>query len=182
VPRGTLRIWPLLETTTAVHAAYEIATASPRIAYMGAGVSANGDIARDLGIQHTGTYLESLFVLSKVLLDVRAAGVPNPMSWITNTIGDTDLYWRNARFVRSLGYEGALLIHPSQVEVANAVFGVTSEEVEEAKKLIEAMESGQRDGKGAITYKGIMIDEAHLETARAVVERAKDLLRDQPQK
>ena len=83
--------------------------------------------------------------------------------------------------MRSLGYEGALLIHPSQIPVANDIFGVTTDQVAEAKRLIKAMEDGQRAGKGAIMYNGLMIDEAHLETARAVIARAEALMKKTPE-
>jgi citrate lyase subunit beta / citryl-CoA lyase len=87
LPAGHVRIWPLLETAQGVHSAFEIAMCSARVVYMGAGLSPNGDLARSLGVHHTGTFLEALFVRSKVLLDARAAGVPNPIGGLSATIG-----------------------------------------------------------------------------------------------
>ena len=172
IASGTIRIWPLLETARAVHDAYEIATCSPRIAYMGSGASPNGDLARSVGLQHTGTYLESLYILSKVLLDVRAAGVPNPMSFMPTAFGDPEVNLRHARFMRSLGYDGALMIHPSQIAPANEVFGVNESDLAEAQALIRAVEEAAAKGLGAITFQGKMVDKAHLETARELVAKA----------
>ena len=54
--------------------AFEIATASPRVAYFGGGVSRSGDIARSIGYRWTPEGTETLFLRSKVLVDARAAG------------------------------------------------------------------------------------------------------------
>jgi citrate lyase subunit beta/citryl-CoA lyase len=171
---ASIRIWPLLETARAVRDAYEIATCSDRIAYMGVGGSPNGDLARDMGFQHTGTFLETLFIRSKVLLDVRAAGVPNPMGAMIPSIGNPSLLETHARFIRSLGYEGMSLIHPSQVEVVNTVFGPSEQDIEACRALIRAMKQAEHEGKGAIRHDGAMIDKAHVQSAQALLAKAEE--------
>ena len=151
---------------------FEIATCSPRIAYMGAGASPNGDLARDLGLHHTDSMLETLYVRSKVIVDVRAAGVPNPIGGLSTAIGKPAEVERYARFMRSLGYEGIMAIHPSQVVVANAVFGPTVDEIANARKLVAAFDAAQREGKGALAFDGGMIDMAHYRTALELLDRA----------
>lgn len=165
-------IWPLLETALSVRNSFEIATCSPRIAYMGAGASPNGDLARDLGLHHTDSMLETLYVRSKVIVDVRAAGVPNPIGGLSTAIGKPAEVERYARFMRSLGYEGIMAIHPSQVVVANAVFGPTVDEIANARKLVAAFDAAQREGKGALAFDGGMIDMAHYRTALELLDRA----------
>lgn len=172
---GSIRIWPLLETARSVHDSYEIASCSPRIAYMGVGGSANGDLARELGLRFSPTFYEAVYIRSKVLLDVRAAGVPNPMAGMISNIRDMELVETYARHVRGLGYDGMGTIHPAQVAVANKVFAPTAEEVEAARQLIVAMQQAEREGKGAIMHNGVMIDAAHVHTARAVIAQAESL-------
>src|SRR5690606_3678479 len=77
---GSIKLDPLMETPQAIRLAYEIASCDPRIAYMGAGISKRGDIARTMGYRWSVEGLETLFFHSKVLLDVRAAGIANPLS------------------------------------------------------------------------------------------------------
>ena len=93
---GSVCIWPLLETAKSVYFTYDIATCSPRIAYLGAGAPPKGDIARAIGFGDSGTYMEVIYLLSKVLLDVRAAGVPNPLSFMPTACASrtTPCRWR----------------------------------------------------------------------------------------
>ena len=173
MPRGQVRIWPLVETASAVQRADRIAGASERVAYMGGGTSRQGDIARALGFQWSAEGLETLYLRSKVLVDVRAAGVPNPVSGlVSNLDGHADLE-TFARQSRALGYEGLMVIHPSQVSLVNEVFSPTAEEREEARAVLAALADAEAHGLGAVTFRGRMIDRANIETIHALglVER-----------
>ena len=172
LPPMSVRIWPLLETAYAVHKAYDICSSTKRIAYMGVGGSANGDLARDMGFQFSRTFYETLYIRSKVLLDVRAAGVPNPMAGIISAVRDTELVESHARFMRGLGYEGLVTIHPTQVQIANAIFGPSPGDIATAKELIEKMEKAEKEGQGSIMHQGGMVDAAHVLTARALLADA----------
>ena len=78
VEPGATLIWPLLETAVGIYRAYETGIASVRVAHMG-GIGGSGDVGRALGYQATREGLETLYLLSKVLLEARAAGVPFPI-------------------------------------------------------------------------------------------------------
>lgn len=169
-----IRLWPLLETPQAVHGAYDIATSSKRVAYMGVGGGANGDLARAMGFQFRGDFLETLYVRSKVLLDARAAGVPNPIAGAVTSVGDTELIERYAQLAHSIGYEGMAAIHPSQVTIANAVFGPSEKQIASAQSMIVALEKAEKEGKGAILHEGKMVDAAHLQTARKLLAEAEE--------
>jgi citrate lyase subunit beta/citryl-CoA lyase len=168
MPRGQVRIWPLVETAAAVQRADRIARASDRVAYMGGGTSRQGDIARALGFRWSAEGLETLFMRSKVLVDVRAAGVPNPVSGLVSSLdGSADLE-TFARQSRALGYEGLMVIHPSQVALVNEVFSPTAEEREEARAVLAALADAEANGLGAVTFRGRMIDRANIETIHAL--------------
>ena len=72
--RGSVLLYPILETAQAIRLAYEIAMASPRVGYMGGAVSRFGDIHQALGFRWTREGRETLFLRSKVLADAKAAG------------------------------------------------------------------------------------------------------------
>ena len=102
MPRGQVRIWPLVETAAAVQRADRIARASARVAFMGGGTSRQGDIARALGFRWSAEGLETLFLRSKVLVDVRAAGVPNPISGLVSSLdgtADLETFARQSRAI-----------------------------------------------------------------------------------
>ena len=85
---------------------------------------------------------------SRVLLDVRAAGVPRPVSGLWTRIHDLPGLRRFAEQNRSLGYEGMMAIHPSHVPVINEVFSPGPDELARCAELIEAVEAAQATGDG----------------------------------
>jgi len=169
---GRIRIWPLLESAVAIRRTAKLARSSRRIAYMGAGAAEGGDLARSVGFRWTSSTSESYTIRSQVLLDVRAAGVANPMSGVFTDIDDVDGLHRFAVQNRDLGYEGMMVIHPRHVEVVNAVFGPTDEQLSEAEEIVAAVKQAEDSGDGAVTVRGKMVDEAHAKTARTLLQRA----------
>jgi citrate lyase subunit beta/citryl-CoA lyase len=173
---GSVLIDPLLETAQGLRQAYEVGVASPRIAYMGGITGRDGDIARAIGFQWTPEGLETLFYLSKVLLDARAAGVPYPMGgrgwW---DIRDLDGLRVEAVKSKQLGYTGMLLIHPSHVPIVNEVFTPSKEEIAHWRALVAAMEECEREGRAVATHNGVMVDIAHVKAARDMLQWARDL-------
>ncbi len=175
VPPGRTRIMPLVESASAIRLAYEIARASPRVAYMGGATSGDGDLARSLGYRFSAEGQETLFLRSKVLVDVRAAGVPNPLSGLWGRVDDLDGLAALARQSRDLGYEGFMTIHPKQLAIVNAIFSPSPEEIAQWRALVAAMESASLAGLGAIRHGGRLVDGAHVKTARQRLERARRL-------
>lgn len=172
---GRLRVMPLVESANAIRRAFEIASASRRVAYMGGATSRGGDLARSLGHRFTEGGLETLFLRSKVLVDVRAAGVPNPISGIWGRVDDLDGLRALAEQTRDLGYEGLMTIHPAQVPIVNAIFSPSPEEIAEWQRTIAALAEAEREGLGAIRLDGRLVDAAHAKTAHEALARARRL-------
>jgi citrate lyase subunit beta/citryl-CoA lyase len=165
IEAGSTVIMPLVETAQAARMSYEIATSTPRVAYMGGGTSRQGDLARSLGYQWTPEGTETLMMRSWVLMNVRAAGVAYPVSGMWSVLDDMDGLRAFAKQTRMLGYTGIMVIHPSHVPVANEVFTPTAADVLRWREVIQAMRSAQADGRGAIRFHGELLDEAHVKTA-----------------
>ncbi|HRE02478.1 MAG TPA: CoA ester lyase, partial [Ilumatobacteraceae bacterium] len=127
---GTVAVDPLMESPQALYRAYEIATCADRIAYMGSGISRRGDIVRTMGYRWTPEGHETLYFRSKVLLEVRAAGVVNPLSGMWGDVADLGGLRRLADQTRDIGYEGMMVIHPTHVPVVNEVFSADPAELE----------------------------------------------------
>lgn len=172
---GRTRIMPLVESASAVRLAFEIARASPRVAYMGGATGRGGDLARSLGFRFTPEGRETLFLRSKVLVDVRAAGIPNPISGIWGQVDDLEGLRAFAEQARDLGYEGLMAIHPKQLAIVNAIFSPSAHEIGEWRRILESMAQAEREGKGAIRLDGRLLDAAHVKTARQQLERARRL-------
>jgi citrate lyase subunit beta/citryl-CoA lyase len=173
LPPGSIELIPTLETARGIRNAYDIASASPRVASIVGTAGRGGDTNRALGYVWTKEGMETLFIRSKVLLDARAAGIQHPLmaSWFD--VGDVEGFIADAQRNRQLGYRGMLLIHPSHVEPANRIFTPSREEVAYYKGLLAAMEEAERHGTAAVTYQGAMVDIAMVKTARQMLEFAR---------
>ncbi|MFE9643453.1 HpcH/HpaI aldolase/citrate lyase family protein [Streptomyces sp. NPDC006365] len=169
--RGRLALVPLLETARALREAHDIASAAPRVAYLGALTAPGGDVERAVGYGWTPEGAETLALRSRVLLDVRAAGSPHPVTGLWTHLADLDGLRVFAEQNRSLGYEGMMAIHPSHIPVINDAFSPGAEELARCARLIAAVEQAQARGQGAVSFEGQMVDEAMAATARLVLER-----------
>jgi citrate lyase subunit beta/citryl-CoA lyase len=175
VPIGHTLVRPIIETARGVKFAYEIAMASPRIAYMG-GVQGIwwGDLGSSLCYQSTPSGRETLFVRSKVLVDVRAAGVPHPIGGGSLAATDREDFRTFFTECKVLGYTGAHCgASADAVQVANEVFLPTSEDLEQWNGLLPAFEDAERQGLTAAWVDGKHYDLVCLPRIRAQLELAR---------
>ena len=106
---------------------------------------------------------------SLCLLGASAAGV-TPVETIQGDFRDIESLRKRAEQVRRDGYRGMLAIHPAQVEVINAAFTPSAEEIAAAQEIVDLFAANP--GVGAIGYKGGMLDRPHLARAQAVLDLA----------
>ena len=74
-----------------------------------------------------------------------------------------------------MGYTRKITIHPSQIDVVNAAFTPSAEEVETARELLALFEQEQAPGRMAFAFRGQMVDAPHLHRAQRVVQRAESI-------
>jgi citrate lyase subunit beta/citryl-CoA lyase len=103
---------------------------------------------------------------SLCLLGAAAAGVP-AIDTIHGDFRDADGLRRRAEQVRRAGFRGMLAIHPAQVDVINAAFTPTPEELAEAQQIVDLFAANP--GVGAIGHNGAMLDRPHLARAQALL-------------
>jgi citrate lyase beta subunit len=165
----TRKLLCMIETPRGVFASRDIAESNELVAGLMFGAA---DLSRDLGSVLSEDETEVLFARSHVLLAARAAGVAAYDS-PHFAIEDLEGLRRRCQAARNLGYDGKTAIHPSHVETINEVFAPTAEQIAEAERVVEAMETAQAEGRGAIRLDGKMIDQVHLAAARKVLEKAR---------
>lgn len=184
LPRGSTRVWPIIETAGAVRDAYDIATASPRVAYLGGAVSRFGDMARAIGYRWTVEGVESLYLRQKVLIDARAAGIEHPVSGMwAGAADDFDGVRAWGEHLRDLGYRGMMINSAGvgYIDVVNEVFSPSADEVaywRELDRLVREAEAG--DGARILhgdpsQGEGHVVHLAHIESARAGIRWAEAL-------
>ena len=127
------------------------------------------DFMTDLGGQRTPEGLEVLYARSRVVLAARAAAL-QALDLVFVNIRDDEGFRRDAQVGRQLGYSGKMCIVPRQVETANVVFSPSAEEIERARRLLDAYDNAQADGRGVFEFEGAMVDEPILKRARGILD------------
>jgi citrate lyase subunit beta/citryl-CoA lyase len=165
---GSLTLMPQLETATGVLDAREIATASKRIIALNFG---SLDFTRDMGTTPSLEGTEVFYARSYIAVVARAARVMAiDTPWID--IADREGLVEEAKMARQLGFQGKLLIHPSQIEPVHQVFSPSEDEVAYARRVVEAFREAEAQGVGAISLDGRMIDVANARQAEELIARA----------
>ena len=111
------------------------------------------------------------YPIARLVAAARANGL-RPIDGPFADIKDPDGWMASARRARTLGCEGKMAIHPSQVELANELFKPSAKEVEQARRILDAMQEAEKAGAGAVTLDGKMIDIASIRQAEATVKKA----------
>jgi malyl-CoA/(S)-citramalyl-CoA lyase len=114
------------------------------------------------------------FGISRMVAACRAHGL-RPIDGPFGDLADADGYRSAARRAAALGCEGKWAIHPSQIELANEVFTPTEAEVDRARRILRAMEEGAKEGKGAISLDGRLIDAASIRMAENLMRKVEQL-------
>ena len=159
------RIWAMLETPSAIECAVEIATASERLAVL---VMGTNDLARELQAGLVPGRHPLLWGLARCVNAARYSGKVI-LDGVYNAISDAEGFAAEAQQGAEMGFDGKTLVHPSQVEPANAAFAPTEDEVSHARRVIEAFDEGIAAGKGVIQLDGKMIENLHVANARRAI-------------
>lgn len=114
------------------------------------------------------------FAIARMVVACRAYGL-RPIDGPFGAIDDPEAYVSVARAAAALGIEGKWCIHPSQIELANEVFTPSEKESTRARRIISSMEDAAREGKGAVTLDGRLIDAASIRQAQVVVSQIEQI-------
>ncbi|TAI65597.1 CoA ester lyase [Bradyrhizobium sp. Leo170] len=110
------------------------------------------------------------FALARIANACRAHGVRAIDGPFAN-FGDEEGFRASAERAAALGFEGKWAIHPSQLDIANAVFSPSPREVEWAHQIAAKIQSASAGGDGAFGQGGVLIDLAVLKRAQAIIDR-----------
>ncbi len=90
---------------------------------------------------------------------------------VVNATDDSDRLAAECRQGRAFGFDGKSLIHPAQIDAANAAFSPSTEEVAQAREVVAAFASADAGGKGAIRVGYRMVERLHLDAAHRLLAR-----------
>lgn len=166
---GSLALVPLVESCLGLRFCYEMAVAAPRVRAMAFSSGEEGDFMVDLGGRWTPEGQAFLYPRSKLVCDCRAAGVESVLDGVFMNLKDEEALRRECRLARTMGYTGKMAIHPRQIPIIKEVFTPSPEEVEYCRGLVAAFREAEADGRGAVQFRGMMVDYANLKRAQRIL-------------
>lgn len=159
---GMLRVEPIAFSSTRLEAlVFGVADYTASLTMQSKGVSGHGD-AEEFYPGHRWH-----FPLSRLAMTAKAAG----LAVIDAPYGDfrdTEGLKRSCLLSAALGYDGKWAIHPDQIEMINALYSATPEDVERSREILAAYEKAQQVGEGSVAIDGKMIDAATIRIAKVI--------------
>jgi citrate lyase subunit beta/citryl-CoA lyase len=175
---NTIGIEVLIEEVEALQRVDQIAATGDRLEAL---IFGFGDYSASQGVNLDSIGGETAYpgdvwhyVRNKTVVAARVNGL-DPIDGPFGDFSNPEGYRMECERSYMLGFVGKWAIHPSQIEIANDVYAPEPDEVERAQRVVEAMEKGQEEGKGAVHLDGEMIDEASMRKARETIERASQI-------
>ena len=165
---GEKPLWAMMETAAGMLNAAAIA-AHPRLQGM---VMGTNDLAKELGSRFRADRLPLMTGLGLCLLAAKAEGRVI-VDGVYNAFKDEAGLAAECAQGRDMGFDGKTLIHPAQVEICNAAFAPSAEEVDLARRQIAAFNAAQAQGQGVAVLDGRIVENLHVVTAQAVLARAR---------
>jgi citrate lyase subunit beta/citryl-CoA lyase len=160
----------LIETAVGVVHAQSVVEATTRLSAICFG---HADFSRDMGIRAADSSQGViLHARCRLAITAKAAGV-TPIDTVFVDVRDEAAFRRDAELGMGLGFEGKLCIHPAQVVIANEVYTPTSEQLDYARRVVEAAENAEAEGKGVFTVDGKMVDAPLVEVQQQLLDKAR---------
>lgn len=173
LPPGAIRLIALIETTQGVENAARIATASRRLEGLFLGAE---DLTADLRCRRTKEGNEIAYARSRLVMAAHAAGLSAYDTPFTD-VNDDGGAAADAETARAYGFDGKASISPRHIACINRAFSPSEAEIRYAREVLDAIEEGKRQGKGAVALRGKMIDPPVVARAERILAAAREIER-----
>lgn len=120
-----------------------------------------------------GNWLPTYEMARSLCLVAAAAAEVAAIDTVYTDFRNLDGLQQYAANARRDGFSGMLAIHPDQVDVINAAFMPSGEEIATARQIVELFEANP--GAGTLGLEGKMIDRPHLIQAQRLLDLAKKI-------
>ncbi len=165
------KVWAMIETPQGVANVEEICAACDELEALLMGTT---DLAHQLRIPHRADRLGLLYALSK---SVNAARMHDRviLDSVFLNIQDSEAFRLDCEHGHALGFDGKTLIHPSQIEITNEIYGLSEAQLEHSLRVIAAWEEAEAAGKGVAVLDGKLVETMHVDAARRILALTQSL-------
>ncbi|GGX64869.1 (3S)-malyl-CoA thioesterase [Tateyamaria omphalii] len=164
---GDIPLWAMMETPLGMINAPAIA-AHPLLQGM---VMGTNDLAKELQTRFRPDRLPLQSGLGLCLLAAKAHGCAI-VDGVYNAFKDDEGLQAECEQGRDMGFDGKTLIHPAQVDITNAAFSPSEDEIDLARRQIAAFEEVEASGQGVAVVDGRIVENLHIVTAREILAKA----------
>jgi len=164
-------LMPIIESALGVEKAFEIATASENVVALAIGLE---DYTADLGAKRTNEAVESFYARTRIVNACKAARV-QAIDSVFSDVGDMEALRENVKVSKGLGFEGMGCIHPRQIRVIHESFAPEADEIDKAKKVVNAFIDATEKGLGVVSLGTKMIDPPVVKRAEKTINLALSL-------
>jgi len=166
--KNEIYFMPILESAQGIINAFEIAKASKKNCALAIGLE---DYTADIGTQRTAEGRESYFARTMLVNAAKAAGI-QAIDTVFSDVNDMEGLRISVLEAKSIGFEGKGCIHPRQIKVIHEAFVPTFDEIEKAKKIVNAFDDAKKKGLGVIALGSKMIDAPVVKRAQNTIKLA----------
>ncbi|MDO5047993.1 MAG: CoA ester lyase [Anaerococcus sp.] len=160
----------LVESTMGIIKLDKIVEASEKID----GILLGGeDYSLDLGVERTEDSDELRYARYRIATVAKAYGI-NAIDTPYTDIDNEEGLVKDTKFVKTIGFNGRLIVGPRQVPILNKIFSPSKEEIENARAILKLVEKANKEGLGVFSFKGKMVDKPVIARAEKMIKAASE--------
>lgn len=165
---GSIKMGAAIETAKGLRQAYDIATASPRMAFIAIG---GEDFIADMKTTRSKEGQELFAARSQLIFAAREAGI-QAIDTVFSDVNDEETFIAEVTMIKGLGFDGKSVINPRQVRLVHQTFTPTEQEITNAQRILVAYQEALDRKSGVIALDGKMIDGPIVTRAERVLAYA----------
>lgn len=172
LPANTVSVIVTVESCAGLRVLYDVIRSSGRVRGAALASAEEGDLMVDIGGEWTPGGEALAYARGRFVCEGRAAAAEWLLDGAFMNLKDDEALRHESRLARTCGFNGKFAVHPRQVTVINDVFSPSAVEVERAYALLDAFRQAEAAGRGAVQFRGMMVDYANVKRAEQVIALA----------
>lgn len=167
---NNLKYYMLVESARGILELEDIVKQSDRIEGLLLGAE---DYSVDMQVKRTEGSEEIAFARYRIVTVAKAYGL-NAIDTPYTDIDNMEGLKKDTKFVKTIGFNGRLIVGPRQVFAVNEMFSPTQAEIEDAKVIVSQAEEAERKGLGVFSFRGKMVDKPIITRSKNLLKSAKE--------